>query len=143
MTTLLDVNVLIALVDGTHVHHTAAIDFFKATHANGWSTCPLTENGFLRILGRAGTDLGPDSPASARVLLRSLISTPGHVFWPDDVTLTDTNIFPVLPPSKDLTDVYLLALAVKHEGRFATFDQRFAPTVVKGGMNAYFTIPVR
>lgn len=140
MTALLDVNVLIALVDSAHVHHDAAVRFLKTTQADGWATCPLTENGFLRILGRPGTDHGVDSPSEARLLLQSLQATPGHLFWPDDLSLTDPNLFPTLPASRDLTDLYLLGLAVKHRGRLATFDRHLDPTCVRGGVPAYHVI---
>jgi len=142
MIALLDVNVLIALVDSAHIHHHAAKRFFKSTQATGWATCPLTENGFLRILGRPGTDHGPDSPNTARILLRSLLGTPGHDFWSDDLSLADSTVFPSLPKARDLTDLYLLGLAVKHGGRLATFDRHLDPTLVKDGAVAYFVIPV-
>jgi toxin-antitoxin system PIN domain toxin len=142
MITLLDINVLIALVDSAHVHHLAAKCFFKGVRLDGWATCPLTENGFLRILGRPGASHGPDSPTSARVILGSLLATPGHVFWPDDLSLADRQLFPHLPSAQDLTDLYLLGLAVKHGGRLATFDRRLDATLVPGGPAAYHVIPV-
>jgi predicted nucleic acid-binding protein len=64
---LLDVNVLIALCDPAHPHHAAAIAFFRAGPArDGWATCPLVENGFLRIFGSARYPGGPGSPEEAR-----------------------------------------------------------------------------
>ncbi len=140
MITLLDVNVLIGLVDAGHIHHAAANLFFPTMKIHGWATCPLTENGALRILGRPGANHGPDSPTSARTLLRSLLATPGHQFWPDDVSLMDPRIVPSLPGSKHLTDLYLLGLAVKHGGRFATFDQSIDPSPIPGGPAALLII---
>tara|TARA_R110002050_G_scaffold270883_1_gene413959 strand:- start:196 stop:630 length:435 start_codon:yes stop_codon:yes gene_type:complete len=142
MITLLDINVLIALVDSAHVHHDAAKRCFKSIRASGWATCPLTENGFLRIMGRPGADHGPDSPHTARILLRSLLGMPGHELWADDLSLADTTVFPSLPAARDLTDLYLLGLALKHGGRLATFDRHLDPTLVKDGAAAYFVIPV-
>jgi uncharacterized protein len=131
---LLDVNILIALCDPAHPHATAARDFFGASLArNGWATCPLVENGFLRILGSRKYPGGPGSPQSARPILAGLLAAPGHQFWEDDLALTDTSIFPTLPPSDGLTDIYLLALAVKHGGYFATFDQSIDPSLITGG----------
>lgn len=136
MIALLDVNVLIALVDTTHVHHASAKRFFLEAQAHGWATCPITENGFLRILGRPGFSHGPNSPTSARTLLHSLFAMPGHQFWPDDLSLADTRYFPALSTSKHLTDLYLLGLAVKHGGRFATFDAGIDASLIPGGQAA-------
>lgn len=141
MIALLAINVLIALVDTRHVHHAPASRFFPQAQPHGWATCPLTENGVLRILGRLGVKHAPDSPTSARIFLRSLLASPGHQFWPDDVSLRDASFFPTLPSSRHLTDLYLLGLAVKHGGRFATFDAELNPSLIPGGPAAYYLIP--
>ncbi len=137
MITLFDVNVLVALVHGSHVHHAAATRVFKAIHTAGWATCPLTQNGFLRIMSHPSFGLGPESPQIARQLLSNLMDTPGHVFWPDDLSLTDHQRFPRLPGPKQQTDLYLLGLAVKNQGRLATFNQHIDPSWVAGGKAAY------
>jgi toxin-antitoxin system PIN domain toxin len=141
MITLLDVNVLIALVNEGHVHHDQARRFFLTIQAHGWATCPMTENGFLRIVGRPGADHGPDSPAAARTLLNRLFADPGHVFWPDDLSLSDTRFFPALPASRHLTDLYLLGLAAKRGGRLATFDAGIDASLLPNGPAAYWIIP--
>lgn len=141
MIVLLDVNVLIALVDTTHLHHAAAKRFFLPLQSHGWATCPIIENGFLRILGRPNASHGPNSPTDARILFQGLLASPGHQFWPDELSLSDSRFFPVLPASKHLTDIYLLALAVKHGGLFATFDTGIDPSLVPGGPQAYYLIP--
>ena len=131
---LLDINVLIALCDPAHPHAMAAQRFFGAGLArNGWATCPLVENGFLRIFGARKYPGGPGSPQAARPILAGLLATPGHQFWEDDLTLTDASVFPNLPAADDLTDIYLLTLAVKHSGRFATFDQSIDASLIPGG----------
>ena len=140
MVHLLDTNVLIALVDHSHVHNPQATAFFRQCMLDGWATCPLTENGFIRILGHPGYTGGPGSPDEARKLLAAYRAAPGHLFWPDDLSLHDSHLFPSLPVSKHLTDVYLLALAVKHGGRFATFDRRIDPTLTPGGPRAFHLI---
>ena len=138
---LLDANVLIALSDADHPHRAAALRFFEQCAVReGWATCPLTENAFLRIQGRPGAGRSFGSPLEARRVLASQLASPGHQFWPDDLSLADDRLFPLLPPSKDLTDIYLLALAVKHRGRFATFDTGIDPTLVPGGSQALFLI---
>lgn len=139
---LLDINVLIALCDPAHPHAAAARKFFEAGLARqGWATCPLVENGFLRIFGSRRYPGGPGSPKSARFLLAGLLATPVHQFWQDDLTLMAAGVFPTLPASEDLTDLYLLGLAVKHGGRFATFDARIDATIIPGGPAAYCNIP--
>jgi uncharacterized protein len=142
MIQLLDANVLIALGDADHPHRVAALRFFEKTATvQGWATCPLTENAFLRILGGRGYLGGLDSPMEVRPLLDALRAAPGHQFWPDDVSLSDPRLFPALPASKHLTELYLLALAVKHGGRFATFDAGIDPAPIPGGPQAFYLIP--
>ncbi len=139
---LLDINVLIALCDPAHPHAAAARKFFSASLTrHGWATCPLVENGFLRVFGSHKYPGGPGSPEAARHLLTGIMATPGHQFWPDDLTFTASNIFPNLPTSDSLTDVYLLSLAVKHQARFATFDAGIAASNVLGGQAAFYLIP--
>lgn len=138
---LLDANVLIALLDSEHVHHARALQFFPTAQREGWATCPLVENAFLRIFGRPSYPNGPGSPEIARRLLLQYCATPGHQFLPDDLTLRDAHQFPVLPASQQLTDLYLLALAVKRGARFATFDENIDATLIPGGPAAYYLIP--
>ncbi len=138
---LLDINVLIALCDPAHPHAKAARIFFSARLArNGWATCPLVENGFLRIFGHRLYSGGPGSPEAARLFLAGLLASPGHQFWGDDLTLNDKKIFPQLPAADGLTDLYLLALAVKNKGRFATFDAGIDSSLIPGGSAAYHVI---
>jgi toxin-antitoxin system PIN domain toxin len=139
---LLDANVLIALGDANHPHRVAALKFFeKSATLDGWATCPLTENAFIRILGSSSYPNGLGSTAEARRLLDALRAAPGHQFWPDDVSLSDTRLFPSFPSSKHLTDLYLLGLAVKHGGRLATFDTSIDASLVLGGSAAHYLIP--
>jgi toxin-antitoxin system PIN domain toxin len=137
---LLDVNALIALADPLHVHHETVTRWFAQTHREGWATCPLTENGFIRIIGHPQYPEGPGTSDAARRLLNALRAQPGHQFWPDAVSLCDTTRFRTLPGARDLTDFYLLALAVEHEARFATLDRRFDPATLPGGAGACFLI---
>ena len=56
--------------------------------------------------------------------LRDAAATSYHEFWPDDLSILDRTVVDdarILGP-KQVTDVYLLALAVQHAGRFVTFD---------------------
>lgn len=141
MIALLDVNVLIALVVKDHPFHEAATQFFRERLVEGWATCPLTENALLRIVGGSAIPGHSCTVNEARDLLGKYVAMPGHHFWPDDISFTDKKLFPQLPSSKQLTDLYLVGLAVKHAGRLATFDQRIDPTLVTGGSAALYPIP--
>ena len=137
---LFDANFLIALGDADHVHHDEAQTFFTLKKQDGWATCPLTENAFLRILGHPNYPKGPSSPCAARTLLQEFICQSGHQFWDDTISLVDSRKFPTLPGSKNLTDYNLLALAIKNRGKLITFDQRIDPGLLEGGISSYHVI---
>lgn len=138
---LLDVNVLIALCDPNHVHHERGRSWFLSADCEGWATCPITENGLVRILGQPSYPDFDGGPEDARRVLETLTYAAGHQFWPDAVSLRDANAFPGLPGSRHLTDLYLLGLAVHYRGRFATFDARIDPNLMSGGPGAFLLIP--
>lgn len=133
MRALLDVNVLIALLDAQHLHHDAAGRWLAENIGHGWATCPITENGCVRIMAQPGY---PNSlPASiVAERLREATATDHHRFWPDDVSLLDPRVadWEQVIGHKQITDAYLLALAVKRNGRFVTFDARIARSTVSG-----------
>jgi toxin-antitoxin system PIN domain toxin len=135
---LLDINVLIALIDPTHVQHDRAHAWFQSKGQKAWASCPLTENGVLRIVGHHRYPNSPGSPAAVAELLAALWKLPGHSFWPDDVSLLDPSHVDAtrLLDSGHLTDTYLLALARIHDGQLATFDQRLVTDAVVGGDKA-------
>jgi toxin-antitoxin system PIN domain toxin len=123
MISLLDANMLIALFDEAHVHHQAAHDWLLINRSTGWATCPLTENACIRIMSQPSY---PGRLSVADIAGRMFRATQAadHYFWPDDIRLCDSTKFDhhQMPTSKHLTDLYLLALAVEHEGRLVTFD---------------------
>jgi uncharacterized protein len=139
---LLDVNVLIALLDPAHVHHLAAHRWFSAKGRKQWATCPLTENSVMRILGdqRYPNSLG--NPAAVAVILAEFFALPGHLFWPDDISILDRQkLDPArLLSSHQVTDSYLLALARAHGGQLATLDRRLISDAVKSGSAALHLI---
>ena len=138
MVALLDVNVLIALVDPRHVHHESAHRWFAEHQQHGWATCPITQNAVLRVLGHARYPNGPGSPAAVLPLLEALIAHPRHVFWRDAISLVGPGLLnhQALLDSGQITDLYLLAMAVHHQGRLVTFDRRLRPDAVAGGDEA-------
>jgi toxin-antitoxin system PIN domain toxin len=141
-TYLLDVNVLIALLDPVHVQHDTAHAWFAAQGQHAWATCPLTENGVLRIVGHARYPNTPGSPAAVAPLVAQLRQSPGHVFWPDDLSLLDRERVDAdrLLSAGQVTDSYLLALACAHGGQLASFDRRLVTDAVHGGARALHLI---
>jgi toxin-antitoxin system PIN domain toxin len=132
---LLDVNVLIALSDVNHVHHEIGHRWFGQTGKRGWATCPITENAFIRILGKASYPKIPGTVDSALSLLRHFCDQPGHHFWPDDFSLRQKSVWreAEMAASTHIPDCYLLALAARHGGKFATLDRRIpVESVVRG-----------
>ena len=133
MRALLDVNVLLALFDPDHPHHSAADSWWTAEQGPAWASCPLTQNGFVRIVSSPGYRR-PLPIEEATRLLRSQVMTPAHLFWPDDISLGDPSVFDhgrLLGPNQ-ITDAYLLALAVKNDGRLVTFDRSITLGAVRG-----------
>lgn len=132
---LLDVNLLIALIDPAHVQHDKAHDWFALFGAEAWATCPLTENGVLRIVGHSRYPNSPGTPAAVAELMTDLLNHPGHEFWPDDLTLLDPKRVDAgrLLDAAQVTDSYLLALAAAHGGQLATFDRYLVADAVIDG----------
>lgn len=136
-TFLLDVNVLIALIDPAHVQHDAAHEWFARTGRRAFATCPITENGLLRIVGHPKYPNSPGPPSAVAESLAALRLLPGHVFWPDDISIADGSHldWARLSSHSRVTDSYLLALAGAHGGRLASMDHRLAADAVQGGVS--------
>jgi len=122
---LLDVSLLVALFDPDHVQHELAHDWFANDGRPAWATCPMTENGFVRVLSSPAYG-GPTSRVSDLIgRLRRFCASGGHVFWDESLSLRDDAVFDTRMAAghRQLTDVYLLGLARAHGGRLATFDR--------------------
>jgi len=138
---LLDVNVLLALLDSDHVDHRRATDWLDDEIAAGWASCPITENGFVRILSQPRYP-SPVSPAEAIELLDAARAGGRHAFWPCDVSVLDSGIVDRsrLHGPRQVTDAYLLAMATAHEGRFVTFDLSVSLSSVHGATEEHLTV---
>src|SRR5579871_5342093 len=133
MRALLDINVVIALFDPDHSLHNRAHVWWAANSRFGWASCPISENGVIRIMTNpAYSKQAHFSPSDLINQLQSFVSQTDHEFWPDDISFRDGKVFAVqrLLSSRQLTDIYLLATAVKHGGRLATFDQSISLAAV-------------
>lgn len=139
---LLDVNVLIALVDPAHVQHDPAHDWFARSGRKAFATCPMTENGLLRIVGHPRYPNSPGPPVVVAHAVSSLRAMAGHAFWADDISLMDPARIDAsrLLHASQVTDSYLLALARAHAGRLATFDRKLVTDAVPGGAAALHLI---
>jgi toxin-antitoxin system PIN domain toxin len=128
VTTLLDVNVLVALAWPNHVHHTVAVEWFRRERDDGWATCPLTESGFVRVSSHPSISGGTVRPSGAVELLARLRGLGTHSFWTDSISFVDS---PEVPRQRvhghrQVTDAHLLAVAASHGGRLVTFDNGVA-----------------
>ena len=121
---LLDINVLIALAWPNHIHHEETTAWFESRAALAFRTCPITQTGFVRISCNPAFTSGAVTPEEALGLLHKVVELPGHSFWPDDLPLTNAFLPPVLLSGhRQITDGYLLALAIAHDGLLATLDR--------------------
>jgi toxin-antitoxin system PIN domain toxin len=140
---LLDVNVLIALIDPAHLQHEAVHTWFGGVGRKSFATCPITENGLLRIVGHPKYPNSPGPPSVVVHALAAIRALPGHRFWADTVSLMDGALVDasLLSSHSRVTDSYLLALAHANKGRLATLDQKLATEAVHLGKGALALIP--
>jgi uncharacterized protein len=137
MTWLLDVNVLLALTDPRHLHHDAAHRWFTSRRGSAWATCPITENGFVRVASHPSYPNRPGDAPAVLGILRRFCALPEHEFWADDVSVRDLLSPETVFTHGHITDLYLLALAVHHAGRLVTFDERITVSAIPGGPAAF------
>jgi len=135
---LFDVNVLIALLDADHVHHQAASGWLAENIDAGWASCAITQNGCVRIMSQPGY---PGSLQAAEVArrLRTAARTRHHAFIGADLSLLDADRFDsdALLGHRQVTDAWLLGLAVDRGLRLVTFDAAIPWRVVKGARPAH------
>ena len=141
MRALLDVNVLIALLDSDHLHHFAAAKWLKENIRAGWSSCPLTQNGCIRIMSQPGyPNVLPAAAIADRLAVAT--ATTHHIFWPDAISMLDAGriAWNAVLGARQLTDVYLLALAVQQGGRLVTLDRAVPLNAVPGAKTRHLVV---
>lgn len=132
MRSLPDVNVLVALAWPNHIHHSAAVTWFLSNGMPAWATCPLTQLGFIRLSSNPRAIAGAVAPAAAAAHLALLQQRGGHQFWPADLDAADVPLA-LAAGHQQLTDAYLLAMAVRHGGVLVTFDRPVRDLMPTGG----------
>ena len=134
MRCLPDVNVWVALLDEAHVFHAQALAFIQRRRLK-IATCALVENGVVRVLNLPGySRLGAIGFAPVAAKLATICASLDHEFWPCDVSLREAARvnWPRVMGHNQITDVYLLALVVAHDGCLVTLDHGVAITTVDG-----------
>ncbi|MBV8122850.1 MAG: VapC toxin family PIN domain ribonuclease [Burkholderiaceae bacterium] len=138
MRSLLDVNVLLALLDASHIHHMLAISWWKQHHRQGWASCPLTQNAVVRIMSSPGYQQR-QPPAMVAERLALATSHVDHEFWPDSLSLLEPGLlkWDRVTGTRQVSDIYLVALAVKNGGRLVTLDQGISVHAVRGASSKH------
>jgi toxin-antitoxin system PIN domain toxin len=138
---LLDVNVLVALLDLDHADHRSTHAWLDEHIEHGWASCAITENGFVRVISQPHYP-NPVSPSAAIDVLAEATGTERHEFWPCAVSLLDPGAIDRtrLHGHRQVTDAYLLALAVANGGRLVTLDRSVPLSAVVGAMAGHLTV---
>jgi toxin-antitoxin system PIN domain toxin len=128
LVSLLDVNVLIASVYEWHVAYNSASVWWRESGGAPWATCPLTQSGFVRLIANLPLQQSPVRVTEALELLTEITRRPGHRFWPADITFAEAAqpFQERLVGHRQVTDAYLLGLAIKNRGRLVTLDRGIA-----------------
>ena len=131
---LLDVNVLVALCWPEHRFHEVVQDWFGKNARKGWATCPMTQAGFLRVVSNPAFSSRAVSPIEAIRALSMTLQHPAHQFWPDDLLATDAlRVFGGrIVGHQQITDAYLLSLAIDKKGKLVTLDRSVAALLPEG-----------
>jgi toxin-antitoxin system PIN domain toxin len=125
---LLDVNAIISLLWPSHVHHADTHRWFAKKARNGWATCSFTQAGFVRIVSNPSFSKDAATPVEALRLLAANIQHPQHRFLADDIGFVALvgPLAPKLVGHRQVSDAYLLGLALRHEAKLATLDTGIA-----------------
>ncbi len=131
---LLDANLLLALAWPTHLHHERAQSWLETHARNGWASCPFTQSAFIRLSSNPSVSPDAIAPSKAQILLDASLGHPNHHFWPDELSVHDaiTPLRSNVVGHRQITDAYLLGLAMFRKGKLATFDRAITSLVPEG-----------
>ena len=134
-------NFLITLLDENHPDHDKVSLWVDRNIEQGWASCPLTQNGYLRIRSQPSYPRPLDLSVAYEQLLAAT-STQYHQFIADDISVLDDKLvrYGDLSGPAQLTDVYLLALAVNHDARLVTLDTNIPLGVVRGASEGHLVV---
>jgi len=135
---LLDVNVLVALGWKGHPDHVRAQNWFLKNNRAGWATCPFTQAAFVRIVSNPAFSANAVLPVEALALLATNLNHPTHQFWASDIPLRDAlrHFGERLVGHQQITDAYLLGLALHRKGKLATLDEGIGELLEPGDPKA-------
>lgn len=138
---LLDVNVLLALYDPRHVHHSLARAWFE--NVDTWATTPLTEAAFVRLLSNPAVMGEQVTPREAIEALDAIRHAPGHRFLADDSSIAHSHIqLGALVGYRQVTDFHLVNLAARASARLATFDAKLVAALAEADRTHVALVPV-
>jgi|ERR1043166_2905053 toxin-antitoxin system PIN domain toxin len=121
---LLDTNALLALAWENHEHHLITTRWLRSVKA--FATCPITQGGFIRLSSNPALGFSNGTDDAFRSL-DSFLGDERHVFWPDDLSFAEAELGrDRIHRHKQVTDLYLAALARRHSGSLATLDRPLA-----------------
>lgn len=122
---LLDVNCLLAIAWPNHQHHRLVADWFERQADAGWSTCAVSELGFVRLSSNPAYTAAHVSPREAVGLLAELRTIGRHEYLdaPSPCSF-EAMRHPTMQGHRQVTDCYLLAIARSRNCSLATLDQR-------------------
>ena len=125
---LLDVNVLVSLIWPAHAFHPSVHTWFSRHSRRGWATCPITQAGFVRVVSNPSFSRDAVTPDEALTILVDNLQRPSHQFWADEIGI-DIATQPFrqrVVGHQQVTDAYLLGLAMHHKAKLATLDRSVA-----------------
>ncbi len=131
---LLDVNALVALLSYGHSSHKLMLRWFTMTPRLAWVTCPLTEAGFVRVASNPSSSARLVTPQQALSALTNSCRHARHRFWAETIPYGDavTELRERIVGHKQVTDAYLLGLAIHKKGKLATLDRGILSLVPSG-----------
>ena len=133
---------LLALVDEGRELFSAAHGWARTVDRLAWASCPITQNGFVRICAQPHYANLVSAPEAVRRLAR-MIALTDHDFWTDDISILDETLIDrtKLVGHRQTTDAYLLALATRRNGALVTFDRAVPRDAVIGSQERHLVTP--
>jgi toxin-antitoxin system PIN domain toxin len=122
---LLDVNLIVAMHLPGSESFTRVQRWFTEIGSRHFATCAITQAGFVRVCTQLAVKDRAIDITEAKASLLRLTAFSGHTYWPMDISYLDaTEPFEVrMQDYRQITDAFLLGLAIHHKGKLATLDR--------------------